>query len=73
MTMDVDMQWGAMVPAVVWAVLGLAIFGAAWFVFEKVTPYSLWKEIIEEHNTALAIVVGALTLALALIVAAAIR
>lgn len=71
--MEAEMQWGAMVAALVWAALGLAIFGLAWFVFEKITPYSLWKEIIEEHNTALAIVVGALALALAIIVSAAIR
>ena len=71
--MEAGMQWGAMVAALVWAALGLAIFGLAWFAFDKITPYSLWKEIIEEHNTALAIVVGALALALAIIVSAAIR
>jgi putative membrane protein len=68
-----DLHWASMVSALVWAVLGFAIFGLSWLFFEKVTPYSLWKEIIDEHNTALAIVVGALAIALAMIVSSAIR
>lgn len=68
-----DLHWASMVSALIWAVIGLVIFGLAWLVFEKVTPYSLWKEIIDDHNTALAIVVGALTIALAMIVSSAIR
>jgi putative membrane protein len=68
-----DLHWASMVSALIWAVLGLAIFGLSWLFFEKVTPYSLWKEIIDEHNTALAIVVGALAIALAMIVSSAIR
>ncbi len=68
-----DLHWASMVSALIWAVLGLVIFGLAWLFFEKVTPYSLWKEIIEEHNTALAIVVGALAISLAMIVSSAIR
>jgi uncharacterized membrane protein YjfL (UPF0719 family) len=68
-----DLHWASMVSALIWAVIGLVIFGLAWLIFEKVTPYSLWKEIIDDHNTALAIVVGALTIALAMIVSSAIR
>jgi uncharacterized membrane protein YjfL (UPF0719 family) len=38
-----------------------------------VTPYHLWKEIIEEHNTSLAIVVGAMSIGIALIISSAIH
>ena len=38
-----------------------------------ITTYKLWKEIIEERNSALAIVVGAMSLGICLIIAAAIH
>lgn len=68
-----DLHWASMVSALIWAVLGLAIFAGAWVLFDRLTPYSLWKEIIDEHNTALAVVVGGVAIALAIIVSAAIR
>ncbi len=37
-----DLHWASMVSALVWAVIGLAIFALGWLFFEKVTPYSLW-------------------------------
>jgi putative membrane protein len=68
-----DLHWASMVSAAVWAVIGLAIFAVGWTVFDKMTPYSLWKEIIDEHNTALAIVVSAVAVSFAIIVSSAIR
>jgi putative membrane protein len=68
-----DLHWASMLSALVWAVIGLAIFALGWMFFDRVTPYSLWKEIIDEHNTALAIVVGAVAISLAMIVSSAIR
>ena len=61
------------VAAVVFAVLGILVFVVAFTLIDRFTPYSLWKEIIEEHNTALAILIGAIALGLSLIVAAAIH
>jgi uncharacterized membrane protein YjfL (UPF0719 family) len=43
------------------------------FVFDKLTPYALWKEIVEEKNVALAIVVGAVSIGLCLIISSAIH
>ena len=37
------------------------------------TPYDLWAEIIEKKNVALAIVVGAMCIAIGMIVAAAVH
>ena len=59
--------------ALVFAFLGVAIFGISFFLIELVTPYKLWKEIIDEHNSALAIIVGAMTLGICIIIAAAIH
>jgi putative membrane protein len=63
----------ALINSVVFAVLGVVIFCAAFLAIDKVTPYQLWKEIIDEKNLALAIVVGAMSLGICWIIAAAIH
>ena len=52
--------------------LGLVMFMLFFYVMDKITPYRLWHEILQEHNTALAILVGAIALGMSIIVAAAI-
>lgn len=52
---------------------GLLIFLLAYFIMVKATPFSIRKEIEEDHNTALAIVMGSVILGIALIIAAAIQ
>jgi uncharacterized membrane protein YjfL (UPF0719 family) len=64
---------GYVVNAIVFAFLGVAIFWISFVIIDKLTPYELWKEIIEEKNSALAIVVGAMSLGLCIIIAAAIH
>ena len=59
--------------AVLFAVIGVVLFILAFILFDRLTPGSLWKEIIEEKNTALAIVVGSFALGICIIVAAAIH
>jgi putative membrane protein len=59
--------------AAVFSVLGLIILAVSFIVFDKLTPGNLWKEIVEEHNVALAITAGAMVIAIAQIVAAAIH
>jgi putative membrane protein len=56
-----------------YAALGLLAFGLAFLVVVKVTPFSLRKEIEEDHNSALAIVLGAVILGVAIIVAATVH
>jgi uncharacterized membrane protein YjfL (UPF0719 family) len=64
---------GFVVNAVVFAFLGVIIFGLSFVIVDKMTPYNLWKEIVDEHNFALAIVVGAMSLGICIIIAAAIH
>ncbi len=59
--------------AVIFAVLGVVTFLVAFVVVDRLTPYDLWKEIIEEQNSALAILIGLAALGIALIIAAAIH
>jgi uncharacterized membrane protein YjfL (UPF0719 family) len=59
--------------AIVYAAIGIVIFAGAFLIIDKVTPYHLWKEIVQEHNTALAILLGAMSLGICIIIASAIH
>ncbi len=56
-----------------YAVLGIVIFVVAFGVIDKLTPYHLWKEIVEEKNTALAVLVGAMSIGICIIIASAVH
>jgi putative membrane protein len=60
------------VAAVVFAFLGVVLFILAFMVFDKLTPGSLWKELLEDENTALGVLMGCVAIGLAIILAAAI-
>jgi putative membrane protein len=64
---------GAFVNSLVYTILGVVIFWIAFVIVDKITPYDLWKELVEEKNVALAIVVGAMCIGIAIIVGAAIH
>ena len=63
----------ALIGSIVYSVIGILLVGLAFFVVDKITPYDLWKELIESRNQALATVVAAFVLAISIIVAAAIH
>ena len=64
---------GNIINALVFALIGIVIFTVAFWVMDKMTPYHLWKEIVQEHNQALAILVGALSIGICIIIAAAVH
>ena len=64
---------GNVVAALAFAFMGMLIFVIAFVVMDKLTPYHLWKEIVQEHNMALAILVGAMSIGLCIIIASAIH
>lgn len=64
---------GNVVNALVFAFIGIFIFSVAFIALDKLTPYHLWKEIVQEHNQALAILVGALSIGICIIIAAAVH
>ena len=63
----------AFVNAIVYALLGIVIFALSFITIDKLTPHDLWKEIIEQKNIALAIIVGFMALAMGIIIAAAVH
>lgn len=56
-----------------YAVIGVVIFWISFVIVDKITPYKLWEELVENKNIALAIVVGAMCLSIGNIVAAAVH
>jgi uncharacterized membrane protein YjfL (UPF0719 family) len=64
---------GYILNALVYAALGILIFVGAFALLDKLTPYALWKEIVEDHNVALAVLIGAMSLGMCVIIAAAIH
>ena len=64
---------GVILGTVLYAVIGVFVLWLAFLIIDKITPYDLWKEICEQRNMALAIVVAGMFIALGLIVAAAIH
>jgi uncharacterized membrane protein YjfL (UPF0719 family) len=61
----------ALVGSLVYSLLGVIFVVLAFIIIDKLTPYDLWKELIEERNQSLATVVGAMCIAIAIIVASA--
>jgi uncharacterized membrane protein YjfL (UPF0719 family) len=63
----------AVFNSIVFSVIGVVVFWVSFVVIDTLTPYNLWKEISEDRNMALAIVVGAMSLGICTIIAAAIH
>ena len=61
------------ITALIFVILGLIVFAIAFFVLDKFMPYSVHKEIEEDHNTALGVIIGAMLIGIAIIIAAAIH
>ena len=66
-------QLGNILNAIIYAAIGIVIFAGAFLIIDKVTPYNLWKEIVQEHNTALAILLGAFSIGICIIIASAVH
>ena len=59
--------------ALIFAAVGIAIFVLAFVILDRVTPYDLWKEIVEDKNLALGVMLGAMSIGLCIIIAAAVH
>ncbi len=64
---------GHVKTAVVFAGLGIALFALMWVLIVKLTPFSIRKEVEEDQNISLAILIGSVFLSIAIILAAAIH
>ena len=61
-----------MVAALAWTALGIVLFVLALKLIVKISPFSIRKEIEEDQNVALGVLMGAVFIGLAIIIAAAV-
>ncbi|MGI8788161.1 MAG: DUF350 domain-containing protein [Pyrinomonadaceae bacterium] len=61
-----------LLTTIIFVVIGLVVFAAAFFVIVRVVPFSVKKEIEEDQNTSLAILIGSMIIGISIIIAAAI-
>ena len=71
--MDTQALVQSMIAAVSFSLIGIVFFGFAIWLMTKVVPFSIRKEIEEDQNVALGIVMGAVLIGIAIIVASAIH
>ena len=59
-----------LINATLFAGLGILIFIVAFSILSRLSPFNLWKQVVEEKNVAAAILAGAVALAVGWIIAA---
>jgi uncharacterized membrane protein YjfL (UPF0719 family) len=62
----------AVVSSAVFAGIGLVVFAIAFWLMTKIAPFSVKKEIEEDQNVALAVIMAGVLIGISLIIAAAI-
>jgi putative membrane protein len=76
-TLGLIVKWDDLVPVmattVIFVAIGLLVFAIAFAIVVLVSPFSVKKEIEEDQNSALAIIIGALIIGIAIIIASAIN
>lgn len=73
MIVKLDDLLPVLATTVIFVAIGLIVFAIAFFIVVLVAPFSVKKEIEEDQNTALAIIIGALIIGVAMIISAAIQ
>ena len=71
--MDFDKLIMEVVKTLIFSVMGLFFFALTFFVINKMVPFSIRKEIEEDQNTSLAILIGSVFIGIAIIVGAAVH
>ena len=63
----------AVISTAVFAGIGLAVFAIAFWIIKMVVPFSMKKEIEEDQNVALGVIIAGVMIGIALIISAAIH
>jgi uncharacterized membrane protein YjfL (UPF0719 family) len=61
------------VDSIIYSILGTGVLLLSFYFIEKILPFSMTKEIAEDQNTSLGIILGAFIIGLSLIISSAIR
>jgi uncharacterized membrane protein YjfL (UPF0719 family) len=71
--MKLENMLEALVASAAFAAIGLIVFAIAFWLMTKIAPFSVRKEIEEDQNTALGIIMAGVIIGVSLIIAAAIH
>lgn len=66
----VTIQLSEIVSTIFYTMLGVLLMGFCWWLINRLTHFSVVKEIEEDQNIALAILIGSVFISLALIIGA---
>jgi uncharacterized membrane protein YjfL (UPF0719 family) len=71
-------QWAAnharaIVDSILYSMIGTGVLVGAFWAIEKALPFSITKEIAEDQNVGLGIILGAFVIGISMIISAAIR
>jgi len=70
-TIDWNKLANEMVGGALFSIVGILLLAVSFLILDKLTPGNLWKELIEEHNTAIAVLLGAFGIGISIIISAA--
>ena len=70
--MKLDHLGEAAVSSAVFAGIGLVVFGLAFWIMNKLAPFPIKKEIEEDQNVALAVIMAGVIIGISLIISAAV-
>lgn len=71
--MDWSHEFHQILLTVIYAVIGFLLLGAGVYLMEKCTPFSIRKEIEEDQNTALGIIMAGALIAIGIVIAAVVK
>ncbi len=71
LVVKIDQLLEVLVATLIFVSIGLIFFAVAYFILSRI--FNIHKEIEEDHNTALGIVIGSIMIGIAIIIAAAIH
>ena len=63
----------ALVGTLLYSAIGVIIMFVSFVVIDKITPYDLWKELVENRNQPVATMAAAFCIAIGIVIAAAIH
>jgi putative membrane protein len=73
MVVKLDELLSVLETTIIFVALGLIVFAIAFLIVVLVTPFSVKKEIEDDQNISLAVIIGAVIIGIAMIISAAIH
>ena len=68
-----EFHFTSILNAALYSFLGIVLFILSFVIVDKITPYHLWDEIVQNKNLALAVLLGAMSIGICMIIASAVH